>query len=169
MIFAIDPGPVESAWVLYQDDVQACPRNEALRDFAKQGNNEVIERLRFHAPAQHLVIEKIASFGMPVGAEVFETVYWSGRFAEAFGATRVSRITRPTVKMHLCHSMRAKDANIRQALIDRFGEPGTKKNPGMLYGVSGDVWSALAVAVTFTDQRKSDLVELFSSTEVANG
>ncbi len=42
--------------------------------------------------------------------------------------------------------------NIRQALIDRFGPPGKKKAPGATYGLSGDMWSALAVAVTFTDK-----------------
>ena len=57
---------------------------------------------------------------MPVGAEVFETVYWSGRFAEAYGVEHVERITRVDVKMHLCHTSRAKDGNIRQALIDRL-------------------------------------------------
>lgn len=99
-----------------------------------------------------LVIEKIASFGMPVGAEVFETVFWSGRFAEAYGIERVHRITRIEVKNHICHSSRAKDGNIRQALIDRFGVVGTKKNPGPLFGISGDLWASLAVAVTWHDQ-----------------
>jgi hypothetical protein len=30
-------------------------------------------------------------------------------------------------------------------------KPGTKKNPGLLYGVSGDVWAALALGVTWWD------------------
>ena len=101
-----------------------------------------------------IVIEKVESFGMAVGAEVFETVYWSGRFAEAAYPIPVERIGRKAVKMHLCGSMRAKDANIRQALIDRYGGPdaiGKKASPGPLYGISGDVWSALAVAVTYSD------------------
>jgi hypothetical protein len=42
--------------------------------------------------------------------------------------------------------MRAKDANIRQALIDKLGAVGTKKAPGPLYGISGHLWAALAVA-----------------------
>ena len=32
------------------------------------------------------------------------------------------------------------------------GKPGTKKQPGPLYGISGDLWSALAVAVTQHDR-----------------
>jgi hypothetical protein len=67
----------------------------------------------------------------------------------------VSRIPRLKVKLHLCHDSRAKDANIRAALIDRFGKPGTKKNPGALYGVTRDLWSALAVAITFWDTNQT--------------
>ncbi|MGH7470493.1 MAG: hypothetical protein ACRENP_21315 [Longimicrobiales bacterium] len=54
--------------------------------------------------------------------------------------------------MHLCKNPKAKDQNIRQALIDLLGAPGTKKNPGPTYGISGDAWSALAIAVTARDQ-----------------
>jgi len=54
--------------------------------------------------------------------------------------------------------MRAKDANIRQALIDRYGPGkdkaiGQKKTPGPLYGFKSHEWAALAVAVTWMDQQ----------------
>jgi hypothetical protein len=75
-----------------------------------------------------MVIEMIASYGMPVGKEVFDTYVWIGRFAEASGMP-TNYIYRKDEKMNICHSMRAKDSNIRQALIDRFGVVGTKKNP----------------------------------------
>ena len=96
----------------------------------------------------------VASYGMPVGATVFETCVWIGRFVQA--VTERSKVEpifvyRKDEKMALCHSMKAKDGNIRQALIDRFGVVGTKKNPGWFYGVSKDVWSAIAVGVTFYD------------------
>jgi len=61
-------------------------------------------------------------------------------------------LPRRAVKLALCGDSRAKDANIRQALIDRFGGSaaiGRKTAPGPLYGISRDVWSALAIAVTF--------------------
>jgi len=63
------------------------------------------------------------------------------------------------VKMHLCGQARAKDANIRQALIDRFGGAaaiGRKAAPGPLYGISGDVWQALGLAVTWWDRREQE-------------
>lgn len=148
-ILAIDPGPTESAWVLYEGDRRSRPCNEAIVRFAKQPNADVLETIR--AGADRLVIEKIACYGMAVGAEVFETCVWTGRFMEVFGADRVDRIERLKVKLHLCHDSKAKDANIRAALIDRLGTPGTKKIPGPTYGIAGDVWSALAVAVTWAD------------------
>lgn len=145
-IFAIDPGTEESAYVILNEG--------AISAFGKLPNQALL--LNFFAeqkPALDLVIEQVACYGMAVGAEVFETVFWSGRFAQAWGWA-FHRLKRADVKMHLCQSMRAKDANIRQALIDRFGAPGTKKNPGATYGISGDVWAALGVAVTFYDKAK---------------
>jgi hypothetical protein len=53
--------------------------------------------------------------------------------------------------MALCHNARANDANIRQALIDRYGPPGTRLHPGLLYGVVRDIWAALALAVAYLD------------------
>ena len=102
------------------------------------------------------VIEMVASYGMPVGREVFETVRWIGRFHEAFGGAEY--VYRKDVKIHLCQSMRAKDANVRQAILDLFPpagggkvpQVGTKLQPGPLYGVRKDIWSALAVALTFS-------------------
>jgi hypothetical protein len=56
--------------------------------------------------------------------------------------------------------MQAKDANIRQALIDRFGGSkeaaiGTIKRQGPLYGVKGHEFAALAVAVTWIETRST--------------
>jgi hypothetical protein len=91
---------------------------------------------------------------MAVGAEVFDTVWWAGRFAEACQRVPVVMLPRRAVKLALCADSRAKDANIRQALIDRFGGKdaaiGRKAAPGPLYGISRDMWSALAIAVTYT-------------------
>lgn len=149
-IMAIDPGPTESAWLVYN------PATGGVRAFAKVENEHLLAALR-HGLSPELgtvVIEKVEGFGMAVGAEVFETVYWSGRMAEAAHPLRVERIGRRAVKLHLCGQARAKDPNIRQALIDRYGGSaaiGRKATPGPLYGISGDVWSALAVAVTWAD------------------
>lgn len=146
MIIAIDPGSDESAFVIW-DGVRIISRG-------KWANADLVRWLHEQRD-NHCVIEQIASYGMAVGAEVFETVFWSGRFFEAFGAHRCERIKRLPVKLHLCHDSKAKDANIRQAIIDRFGGKdkaiGKKASQGPLYGVSGDEWAALAVAITWYD------------------
>jgi hypothetical protein len=145
-ILAIDPGNVESAYVVFD--------GTNILQFGKVANDDmrpVIRQARMDGAT--LACEMIASYGMSVGATVFDTCVWIGRFLECWGTTQSMRlITRVKVKSHICHSAKAKDSNIRQALIDRFGEPGTKKNPGVTYGISKDVWAALAVAVTAWDQ-----------------
>jgi hypothetical protein len=149
LLVAIDPGPTHSA---------ICESDERLSVVGgtKIANETLLLRLHqinIAYPGSRCAIEMIASFGMPVGREVFETCVWIGRFMEAFGADRCDRITRIEIKSHLCHSAKAKDSNIRQAIIDRLGPPGTKKHPGGTYGISGDIWSALAVALTWWDTR----------------
>lgn len=153
-LLSIDPGNTESAWVLYDTDF-GYPLQ-----CAKQNNADVLDMIRMtvHAPEHpdDLVIEQVAAMGMAVGAEVFETVFWSGRFCEAWGHD-FNRVKRHQVKMHLCGNMRAKDPNIRQALLDRYGGRalaiGSKAHPGPLYRIKNDMWSALAVAVTFADTK----------------
>lgn len=150
VLLAIDPGPVQSAWVVHNS------ATGAVRQFNISANEWLAGQLRSGlAPdVSEVVIEKVEGYGMPVGVDVFETVYWSGRFAEAAWPLPVTRIGRKAIKIHLCGSLRAKDPNIRQALLDRYGgsaAKGTKAQPGPLYGVSRDVWSALAVAVTWAD------------------
>lgn len=159
-ILAIDPGHTESAYVIFDTETSLLIAfgkiaNEGLLEAIRQ---EADEKCGFAQTPEHMVIEQIASYGMSVGAE---TVVWSGRFIEAWDRNCFSwswsRIKRLEVKMHLCHDSRAKDKNIRQALIDRYGPGrdlaiGKKKTPGSLYGVSGDEWAALAVAVTYADK-----------------
>ncbi len=147
-ILAIDPGPIQSAWVEYVDG--------KVRAFGLYDNLLLSGRIHCSSPSYHLAIEMIACYGMPVGKTVFDTCVWIGRFIERFGGGGYSLMYRREVKLHLCNSVRAKDSNIRQALIDRFGPTrqkaiGTKKNPGPLYGFKTDLWAALAVAVTFAD------------------
>ena len=148
-IIAIDPGPTQSAWCIIEGDkIIAC----------KEDNYAILIGLCTYNAIPNppiLAIEMIAAMGMSVGAEVFDTAHWTGRFAQAYGGKFI-KVYRKQVKMHLCNSMRAKDGNIRQALIDRFGPGkekaiGTKAKPGKLYGIKADMWAALAVAVTAMD------------------
>jgi hypothetical protein len=144
-VLAIDPGNELSAWCVVDAG--------ALFGCGKVPNAELLERLRAGEWNECLLaVEMIASYGMPVGREVFETCLWIGRFVEAFKGAEHRLIYRRDVKLFHCESVRATDANIRAALIDRYGPGkakaiGTKKDPGPLYGLKGDEWSALAVAL----------------------
>lgn len=146
MILGIDPGYTQSAWV-YLDDSGRPVR------FGIDRNEMVLAALIIERGQHDVVIEKIASMGMAVGEETFDTVLWSGRFIQAYRTLdRTWRLTRMAVKMHLCNSSRARDPNIRQALIDRFGGIVATKKGGVLHGVASDMWAALAVAVTHHDR-----------------
>lgn len=146
-VIAIDPGSAESAVVIWD--------GQRVVNKLYAPNVDVLYQLRQWKNETPCVIEMIGHYGtgMPAGKTVFDTCVWIGRFMEAYGAANVSTILRPTVKTHICGSARAKDANVSRALKDRFGEPGTKKAPGLTYGITGDLWAALAVAVTWHDQK----------------
>lgn len=148
-IFAIDPGNEASAFALVD------LTDFRILDKGKIPNDELLELCRSitREDADLASIEMIASYGMPVGREVFETCVWIGKF---LGALNISATTvyRLEEKQCLCHDTRANDASIRRALIDRYAKHdlktgrGTKKAPDVFYGVKSDIWSAIAVCVT---------------------
>lgn len=149
-VLALDPGTVETAYVLW----------DGSKLFSKGilPNKEIISGIYDSLWFAHACyIEEIAGYGMNVGAEVFKTIYWYGRFAEAWyanslSATEAVLVPRKTIKLHHCGSNKATDANVRQVLVDRFGPPGKKSNPNPItFGVSTHVWSALAIAVYAID------------------
>lgn len=143
----IDPGPRESAVVAWDGEIVLSARDVP---------NELVSGAMAGAwpgDAVTVACEWIECFGMAVGREVFETVFAVGTFSAALD---LRLIPRRDVKLHVCASPRAKDANIRQALIDRFGVVGTKRTPGPLFGIAGHRWAALAVAVTAHDLAVTD-------------
>lgn len=163
MLLAIDPGNIQSAYCLLNEKYEPL-------EFAKIDNDLLLKRIFTHeCPIGGLdrepngaAIEMIASYGMAVGREVFDTCVWIGRFEQALRIKRVhvEKIFRQEEKLNLCHSPKAGDANIRRALIDRFAQhdlkngKGTKENPDWFYGFHADVWAAYAVGVTAIDKRK---------------
>ena len=143
-ILAIDPGSEQSAFLIWENNEiidKDIIKNDWIITLLKNIDDEDIV----------LVIEMFASYGMPVGRTVFETCVWIGRFIQTWEGKH-ELVYRKDIKMHLCHTVRAKDSNVRQALIDKYGKPGTKKEPGFTYGVSKDIWSALAIATYYNER-----------------
>jgi len=164
-VLGIDPGPEESAYAVW-DGVR-------IADKGKVDNTEMIDMLgrqtltfRFGPGPRRIVhvtriaVEMVCSFGMPVGADVFETVFWIGRFCQRTNLPH-TRVLRRDIKMHICNSSRANDSNIKHALVERFapGKPnfgkGTKKKPGFFHGVAADMWQAFAACVVWWDQSQN--------------
>lgn len=153
LVLAIDPGTAESGWVLFDPVLQRVHGSRIVP------NRELLNQLRLGERSWGcgpVVIEMIGHYGtgMAPGKEVYDTCVWIGRFFEAWDSAtglRPHLMLRNRVKLHLCGSARAKDPNIRAALIDKLGTPGTKKEPGATYGIKSHLWAALGVAVAYSE------------------
>lgn len=155
MILAIDPGNVYSAYVLVEDDLSAIVQKEKLL------NEELLKKVTDEfakLPISHCAIERICSYGMPVGQEVFDTCVYIGRLMDRIESSLhlcSTLIRRKDEKICICMDSKANDRTIVNALVDEFA-PGTpnhgkgyKKEPGYFYGFKADIWQAFAIAVTY--------------------
>lgn len=154
IILAIDPGSTHSGYALIDGETRR-PINVGKTD------NDLVFGMIRAGLHDRIAIEMIASYGMAVGAEVFQTCVWIGRFvqhnAHMYDPATCELVFRREVKLHHCHNAGAKDSNVTQALIDRFASgvrnrgKGTKSEPGWFYGFAGDMWAAYALAVLVAD------------------
>ena len=143
----IDPGPEESAVVVWD--------GESIVGYAEYPNPVLAATILINwgddlkAPAPGKVaIEQIRGFGVPASNKLFDTCYWTGRFVERLGEENCILLPRKEVRKHFgAHN----DTFVREALIERLGEPGTKKAPGPTYGMAGHLWAALAVSIAAYD------------------
>jgi hypothetical protein len=154
MILAIDPGCVESGYVIldreYKPHHHGVIKNEELLGIIENSSDYEVDTV---------VIEMMTSYGMPIGKTSMDTLVWIGRFFQEVPFANVFLMARSKIKTHLCNSMRAKDKNIAVAVKDRYtpsgggSDPykGTKKSPGPLYGFKSHTFAALAVAITYLE------------------
>lgn len=116
-LLSIDPGNRESGYVLLEGG--------SPDQFAKLPNEELLRLVWDEINADVLVVEFPVARGMPASNELFQTVFWIGRFVQAWIEREPDAewhpVDRKDVKLAICEDPRAKDANIRQALIDRYG------------------------------------------------
>ena len=150
IVIAVDPGPVSSGAVFYDIWSESVISGGIYR-------NEELLRLLLCSDADVLCLEMFEARGMPLGNPSIETIFWSGRFRQAW-TNDTHLIKRRDVKLHLCGTTRAKDSNVNAVLWDRFSAgqgmraaKGTKKEPGPLYGIKSHALAALAVGVYYQD------------------
>lgn len=133
-VVGVDPGTTHSAAVLLVEG-----RIEWF-DFMPNGDLVALMRNRNqwlsvkHPGLPDLAIEMIESQGFAVGRETFETVYWIGRFAEAWSTmgrwhAKVTRIGRSKVKLAATGRASCKDKHVRAAMIERYGCPKGERCP----------------------------------------
>lgn len=157
LILGVDPGTTKTAYAVYDKTTKAI----VLAGMLDNGTLllQLNKLLPEHEMPRHMAIEMMAGMGMTIGQSVLETAVWIGRFIQEWISVHDHThelVYRIDEKLHLCGVSRAKDANIRQAIMDRYGSTrqtaiGTAKHKGPLYGVSKDMWSAIAVAIVATE------------------
>ena len=155
-ILAIDAGNVESGYVI-MDGYKPVEHGKVI-------NAELLDIIKRKPRVDVCVLEMVAHYGtgMPAGATVFDTCVWIGRFTQEADrcGIKTERIYRREEKIALCGSMKAKDGNIRQALIDRFAEfdfkngKGKRDKPDFFYGFAADSWTAFAVGTVWLDKQR---------------
>lgn len=159
-ILAIDPGPIESGYF----DGRPLNKRKPFVTCAKLDNITILNAIKGwkRYPEEirpRVVIEEFVSYGRRIGASSIQTIRWIGRFEQVccdYLQTKPVLVPRRHIAQWLCDSHKAKDADIRQRLIDIFGGGrdvaiGRKAQPGPLYGVKKDAWLALALAYVYAE------------------
>lgn len=155
LVVAIDPGPECSGFVVWDTE-----RALVLEPNGELPNEQLLERVKHHANAavpafgDRLAIEHVQCYGRSVGLPVLGTVFWEGRFYEAWkDRTSCPGILLPfrAVAEHHCHAAsKVTEGNIRRAILDRFGDASARKG-GLFQDVKTHAWSALALALAVAD------------------
>ncbi len=155
-IIGIDPGETQSALVHIRITERGRVRRRTETEIiahAELPNPDVPLWLRGAietaiGDAPNIVIERVQSYGMPVGREVFDTVRWAGRIEQVAMDAECPTwlLARTHVKRVLLGGPVGGDREVRAALRERFGE-------SALRGVTRHKWAALAVAAAFAVDR----------------
>ena len=155
-ILCLDVGTLESGYCIV--DYETYKPIE----FGKIKNEELLNIVKTKK-YDELIYEEFQSYGMPIGMSTIKSITWNGRYIQSALDRNIpiNFICRKDEKLNICGSLKAKDTNIRHALIDRFAKhdfkngKGTKDNPDWFYGFKADIWASYAVAVTYIDKKKN--------------
>jgi hypothetical protein len=157
-VLAIDPGSVESGWLVLSAPPPARPER-----FGISPNAELRGELQVGA-CDLVAIESVpAVYGRSALPALCDAIRWEGRFLERaeLAGLRVLLVERARAKALLCRAANADDKDVRAELVRlwggeerAFGAKASGKGktrgpavPGPLSGVTSHVWAALAVAM----------------------
>jgi Holliday junction resolvasome RuvABC endonuclease subunit len=116
-LLAIDPGPEKSAYMLLEDGVpksSAWESNHHLLDLCDD-----FRQMNHQWQADHLAIEYVYLRGMKVYQQAIDTIFWAGRFTQAWNGTH-TLIDRRDVKAVLCGNQKADNTSIKYSIIDNY-------------------------------------------------
>ena len=146
MVIGVDPGPVKSALCMWDGKIPFYPKYSENHDILDDLSNLYHTKKEAILAVERPVCQKWA------GAEVSDTAIEAGRFLGVWGHDEQYLINRSKIRWHIGKVKQTNDSIIRQALIDRIHPDYDRLyNPGVLIGITGDIWQALAVAVTCCD------------------
>lgn len=157
-VLAIDPGPVTSGVVILRRAPSATGGFVIDYATAELENPKVrlyVEACKKDGSVDGFAVESMMPYGARVGNETFDTLMFIGelKFLTRQLGREARLINRHGVKSHVCLTTKANDADLRDALLLKFGV--TKKDAGKkgspLHGVKSHAWAALALAVTFLE------------------
>jgi Holliday junction resolvasome RuvABC endonuclease subunit len=141
-ILGIDPGPTQSAFALID--------GTRILNAATIGNKEFLSIVEV-CRCDLIACEGLFYQGNIAGSSLWQTAYMIGMIFDRTEPIRFVLLPSRTVTTAICGLARCSDKDIKIALEERYGPPGTKKNPGQLYGMDSHVRSALAVALTASE------------------
>lgn len=132
VIVCFDPGNNLTGWCVYSIE------NKVLFYKNKEDNLEVIEKFKEFFQKYNILqvgIEYPSSYGMSVGQSLYDTCTFVGILIQISKDNNINPelVFRKSVKMFLCNSVRAKDAEVNLRVREYFGEDNTIKSPNVFY------------------------------------
>jgi hypothetical protein len=131
---------------------------EPLIEGADQNTDALIEHIGLMVePFQIIAVEDFVPMGQRLDQNSINTIKAIGTI-EYVMRNRIRKVFVPRrfVKLYWTGLGNTKDGDIWAAMKSRFGEPGTKLNRGVLYGITSHQRSALALAVMVADYLDGD-------------
>lgn len=122
LVLALDPGNTQTGWVSVEPDESEMGHMQ-VSGFGNADNTAIrheMHRLRAYHKSMLMLIEVPKPRGQPTASEEMETLIEIGRFLQMWSGP-YSYVFRQPTKIHICGTSKATDANVRQALVDRFG------------------------------------------------